>query len=48
MLCYDKILITCRQLYFEEVGHVYLIKVGNFLENDIITVKDHVQNDTCS
>ena len=35
----DKILITCRELYFEVVGHVYLIKVGNFPENEIISVK---------
>ena len=38
----DKILITCRELYFEEVGHVYLIKVGSYPGNEIITVKDHV------
>ena len=44
----DEILITCRELYIEVVGHVYLIKVSNFPENEIITVKDHVQNDTCS
>ena len=29
----DKILITCRELYFEVVGHVYLIKMGNLPEN---------------
>ena len=39
----NKILITCMELYFEVVGHVCLIKVGNFPENEIITVKDHVQ-----
>ena len=44
----DKILITCRELYFEEVGHVYLIRMGYFPENGIFTVKDHVQNDTYS
>ena len=44
----DKILITCRELYFEVVCHVYLIKMSNFPENEIITVKEHVQNDTCS
>ena len=44
----DSILITCRELYFEVVGHIYLIKEGNFPENEIITLKDHVQNDTCS
>ena len=39
-----KILITCRELYFEVVGHVYLIRIGYFPENEVITVKDHVQN----
>ena len=43
-----KILITCRELYFEVVGHVYLIRMGYFPENEVITVKDHVQNDTYS
>ena len=43
----DKILITCRELYFEVDGHVYLIKMGNFPENEVFTVKDYVQNDTC-
>ena len=43
-----KILITCRELYFEVVGHVYLIRMGYFPENAIFTVKDHVQNDTYS
>ena len=41
-----KILITCRELYFEEVGHVYLIRMGYFPEYEIFTVKDQVQNDT--
>ena len=43
-----KILITCRELYFEVVGPVYLIRMGYFPENEVITVKDHVQNDTYS
>ena len=43
-----KILITCRELYFEVVGHVYLIKMGYFPENEIFAVKNHVQNDTYS
>ena len=43
-----KILIACRELYFEVVGHVYLIRMGYFPENEVITVKDHVQNDTYS
>ena len=43
-----KILITCRKLCFEEVGHVYLIRMGYFHEKEIFTVKDHVQNDTYS
>ena len=43
----DIILITCRELYFEVVGHVYLIKMGNFPGNEMFSVKDHVQNDTC-
>ena len=43
-----KILITCRELYFEVGGHVYLIIMGYFPENEIFTVKDHVQNDTFS
>ena len=43
-----KISITCRELYFEEVGHVYLITMVYFPENEIFTVKDHVQNDTYS
>ena len=43
----DKILITSRELYFKVVGHVYLIKMGNFPENEIFTVKDDVQSDTC-
>ena len=30
-----KILITCRELYFEVVGHVYLIRMGYFHENEI-------------
>ena len=30
-----KILITCRELYFEVVGHVYLIIMGYFPENEI-------------
>ena len=42
-----KILISCSELYFEVVGDVYLIKMGNFPENDLFSVKDHVQNDTC-
>ena len=41
-----KILITCRELYFEVVGYVYLIRMGYFSENEIFTDKDHVQNDT--
>ena len=44
----DTILITCREMYFQVVGHVYLINLGNFPENEIFTVKDHVQNGTCS
>ena len=40
-----KILITCRELYLEVVCHVYLIRMGYFPENEILTVKDHVQND---
>ena len=40
-----KALITCRKLYFEVVGHVYLIRMGYFPENEIFSVKDHVQND---
>ena len=43
-----KILITCRELYFEVVGHVYLIRMGYFPENETFAVKDHVQNDTYS
>ena len=43
----DKILITCRELYFEVAGHVYLIKMGYFPEKEMFSVKDHVQNDTC-
>ena len=39
------LLQACSELYFEVVGYVYLIKVGNFPENEIITVEDHVQND---
>ena len=35
-------LITCRELYFEVVGHVYLIRMGYFPENEIFTAKDHV------
>ena len=38
----DKILIICRELYFEVVGHVYLIKMGNFPENEMLSVKDQV------
>ena len=44
----SKILITCRELYFEVAGHVYLIIMGYFPENEVFTVKDHVQNDTYS
>ena len=45
-----KILITCWELYFEVVGHVYFIRMGYFPENEIFfcQVKDHVQNDTYS
>ena len=43
-----KFLITCWELYFDVVGHVYLIRMGSFPENEIFTVKDHVQNDTYS
>ena len=43
-----KILIPCRELYFEVVGHVYLIRMGYVPENEIFTVKDQVQNDTYS
>ena len=43
-----KILITCKELYFEVVGHVYLIRIGYFPENEIFMVKDHIQNDTYS
>ena len=42
-----KILITCRELYFEVVDHVYLIKMGNCPENEMFIVKNHGQNDTC-
>ena len=42
-LIMGKIFITCRELYFEVVGHVYLIIKGYFPENEIFTVKDHVQ-----
>ena len=42
-----KILITCiKELCFEVVGHVYFIRMGYFPENEIFTVKDHVQNET--
>ena len=43
-----KIVITCRELYFEVAGHVYLIIMGYFPENEVFTVKEHVQNDTYS
>ena len=43
-----KILITCRELYFEVGGHVYLIIMGYLPEKEIFNVKDHVQNDTYS
>ena len=33
-----KILITCRELYFEVGGHVYLIIMGYIPENEIFTV----------
>ena len=42
------IFISCRELYFEVVGHVYLIIMGYVPENEIFTVKGHVQNDTYS
>ena len=40
-----KILTTCWELYFEAVGHVYLIIMGYFADNEIFSVKDHVKND---
>ena len=42
-----KILISCRELYFEVVAHVCLITLDNFLGNELISVKDHLQSDTC-
>ena len=44
----DKILITCRELYFKVVGHVYLIRMGYFPVNEIFIFKDHVNNDIYS
>ena len=38
-----KILITCRELYVEVVGHFYLIRMGYVPENEIFTVKDLVK-----
>ena len=43
-----KILITCWELFLEVVGHVNLIRMGYFPENEIFFAKDHVQNDTYS
>ena len=34
-----KILITCWELYFEVVGHVYFIRMGYFPENKIFLSK---------
>ena len=34
-----KILITCRELYFEVVGHVHLIRMGYLPEHEIFTPK---------